>query len=617
MAVNHNPNPQVEATLPRLTEESLTEHFNHVFQHHNKREDPMWLQVHSMDFIETKQSGRPTGRNQNESPNRPRGGHTSTFHMTLSPAPANDQFDTEVFTEQGLRFALQLWHRHHQSDFLFDEYGYQYILRPGTAQSNPTVNPRYDQIHVYVPACNNRTSDTFGIIVGVPAMAVKHRRGFMDLALAIRECLYPHLPKKLQGDDFFDHIGCRGGTFSGDLKSKQRGQVQVIYLAASSRSNFEALLRSYNAFRASNRGMEMEWTDNTIQLLPMPKNQTTRTTTLEALKDVDQYFGACIKIKLRHINHEATDDEWAQLKDMEEFVALFPEFCNEDPSPQAYTLYLRRTPDTHHLNGTTIRQHNGFPTNILLPSLAAIAATPPSPESTTQQQGNSTPSSHTSRLLEFTDRLLRRKPTNRGKTNRASPPGTPPPTKRAAPNHDSSDHSEKSDPYDDGTDWQTVIAKSPQLQNPTHPDDGKPKAKKRANQYDDLADELSDDDNVESNHNQSRNSNDEDEEMADADEWDNHSHSLLTPEDDHHNGQSAPTGDEIAMIFSYVRENNPSRLPEIRRYLENTRSFATDTDAQDAWEYAQSLVETGPPTIAGTRTGHVVPHDTWAKEPNE
>ena len=452
-------------------------------------------------------------------------------------------------------------------------------------------------------------------------MAVKHRRGFMDLALAIRECLYPHLPKKLQRDDFFDHIGCRAGTFSGDLKSKQRGQVPVIYLASSSRSNFETLLRSYNAFRASNRGMEIEWSDNTIQILPMPKNQSTRTTTLEALKDVDQFFAACIKIKLRQINHEATDDDWARLKEMEEFVALFPEFCNDDPSPQAYTLYMRRTPDTHHLNGTTIRQHNGFPTNILLPSLAAVAATPPSPETTSQQQGNTTPSSHTSRLLEFTDRLLRRKPTNTDKTNRqrTSPPGTPPPTKRLAPNHESSDHSGSTDPYEDGTDWRTVIAKSPQLQDTVQQEDGKPRAKKRSNQFQELAEVPSDDDGTESNNNQSHQPNDADEAMANADDWDNHSHSLLSNDEDQHNGQhqSAPTGDEIAMIFSYVRENNPSRLPEIRRYLENTRSFATDTDAQDAWEYAQSLVETGPPTVAGSRTGHVVPHETWAKGPNE
>ena len=314
VAINHHPNPQVESTLPRLTEQALKTHFNEVSFHHSKREEPMWLQVHSVDFLETKQSGTRSFRNNNQNGSNKGGGHTSTFHVTLSPAPANDVFDSGIFIEQGLRFVLQMWHKHHNDDFVYDEFDSQTVLPPGTKQSNPTINPRFDQINVYHPACNNRKSDTFGIIVGVPAQTIKHCRAALDLTSDIQNTLTPHLPRKLHYVDFFNHIGCRSGTFSGELKNKQKGQVPAIYVTASTRNNFEALLRSYNAYMAANRNSEMKWNKNNIQLIPMPTSQANRTATLEAIKDIDQFFGACVRIKLKPINPEATDGDWKRLR---------------------------------------------------------------------------------------------------------------------------------------------------------------------------------------------------------------------------------------------------------------------------------------------------------------
>ena len=402
VAINHHPNPQVESTLPRLTEQALKTHFNEVFFHHSKREEPMWLQVHSVDFLETKQSGTRSFRHNNQHGSHKGGGHTSTFHVTLSPAPANDVFDSEIFIEQGLRFVLQMWHKHHNDDFVYDEFDSQTVLPPGTKQSNPTINPRFDQINVYHPACNNRKSDTFGIIVGVPAQTIKHRRAALDLTSDIQNTLTPHLPRKLHYMDLFNHIGCRTGTFSGELKNKQKGQVPAIYVTASTRNNFEALLRSYKAYMAANRNSEMKWNKNNIQLIPMPTSQPNRTATLEAIKDIDQFFSACVRIKLKPINPEATDGDWKQLRQLREFVAVFPEYNNEDPDAQYYTLYLRKTPDTHMLTTNTIRQFTDFPTNILLPTLAAVTASPPRQPTNNQDPTTPTSSSHTNRLVAFT-----------------------------------------------------------------------------------------------------------------------------------------------------------------------------------------------------------------------
>ena len=94
VAVNHHHNHEIESTLPRLTEQALKTHLNDVFFHHSKREEPMWLQVHSVDFLETKQSpSRPLRGADNQNRSNKGSGHTSTFHVTLSPAPANDAFE--------------------------------------------------------------------------------------------------------------------------------------------------------------------------------------------------------------------------------------------------------------------------------------------------------------------------------------------------------------------------------------------------------------------------------------------------------------------------------------------------------------------------------------------
>ena len=411
-------------------------------------------------------------------------------------------------------------------------------------------------------------------------------------------------------------IGCRAGVFSGELKSKQRGQVPVIYIAASSRLNFESLMRSYNAHQTTNQNQELCWFDNCIQLLPMPKTQAARTTTLEALKDLDQHFNACVKIRLRPINLEATEEDWDQLAAMEEFAGLFPEYANADPDPESYTLYLRRTPDTHHLNATSIRQHENFPDNILLPTMAAMAASPPRPLDANNPHSPST-GSHTNRLVAFTTRILRRRanqtdrthnedtePTDeeqsRGDTRtRTSPPGTPPPNKRP--------WQDNNDPYDDRTNWQEVVANSPHLRSPPHETTGEDNTKPTANnnQFSPLAEKRND----------TEHSDDEaefDDDAMETEEGTDGSQPLI--DDDTDIPQSGATANEMETIANYVRTHNPSRLPDIQRYLHDIRSFCTDQDAQDAWDYAQSLIETDDPTVAGPRTGHVVPHDDQGQD---
>ena len=230
-----------------------------------------------------------------------------------------------------------MWHKHHRDDFCNDGHGAQWILRHGAQQSNPTVNPRFRELEIYIPACNNRSSTTQGIIAGIPAIAVKHRRGYLDLSTTIHDHLFGHLPSQFQlFDDFSQHFGCRDGTFSGDLCNKQRGQVPVIYFSASSRHNFKIFLRAYNAFHQAAKGNEITWRENALQVLPIPKNQQTRTTTLEALKDLDQHFGASVRIRLHPLNDLATEDEWDQLTEIPHYQAAYPEFCHHDPEPVAY-----------------------------------------------------------------------------------------------------------------------------------------------------------------------------------------------------------------------------------------------------------------------------------------
>ena len=357
----------------------------------------------------------------------------------------------------------------------------------------------------------------------------------------------------------------------------------------------------------------------------MPTSQSNRTTTLEAIKDIDQFFGACVKIKLRPINREATDGDWKRLRNLREFVALFPEFDNEDPDPQFFTLYLRKTPDTHMLTTNSIRQHPEFPKNILLPTLAAVAATPPRQTNNNQNPATPTSSSHTNRLLAFTNRLLRRKHNNldendtddndndnhhnnnQGTTPNTNPSSPPANKQSAAAMHPTED--DESDPYEDGTDWTTVAAQTNSYGTGTgtngHDDqDSKPAAKR--NQFAPLA-ELQDD----------HQSNDD---RMDTDESDNRSQALIGSDDNQENEEhefSATTMQEIELIFKYVAHNNPSRIDEMRKYLENTKSFTNDTDAQDAWRFAQSLVQTSHSNVADSRTGHVVPHANWAKRPDE
>ena len=423
--------------------------------------------------------------------------------------------------------------------------------------------------------------------------------------------------------DFFNHIGCRTGTFSGELKNKQKGQVPAIYVTASTRNNFEALLRSYNAYMAANRNSEMKWNNNNIQLIPMPTSQPNRTATLEAIKDIDQFFSACVRIKLKPINPEATDGDWKQLRQLREFVAVFPEYSNEDPDAQYYTLYLRKTPDTHMLTTNTIRQFTDFPTNILLPTLAAVTASPQTQPTNNQDSTTPTSSSHTNRLVAFTNRLLRRKHNNLDDTPADETPATTEDNGPETPNrhnHSSNQPNKRSaaamqptedddkDPYDDGTDWTTVAAKAHHFQNQNNEvDDRKPAAKR--NQFAPLAEQQDD-----------QTANDD---MMDTEESDDHSRALIGSDDNGDNHAqddhefSATTMQEIELIFKYVAANNPSRIDEMREFLEHTKSFTNDTDAQDAWRFAQSLVQTGNTNIADSRTGHVVPHDKWAKGPNE
>ena len=163
---------------------------------------------------------------------------------------------------------------------------------------------------------------------------------------------------------------------------------------------------------------------------------------------------------------------------------------------------------------------------------------------------------------------------------------------------------EESDPYEDGTDWTTVAAQTNSYAPHPEEEDSKPAAKR--NQFAPLTDQEDDEQSTV--------------DRMDTDDSDDHSRALIASDDNLENDEhefSATAMQEIELIFKYVAHNNPSRLDEMRKFLENTKSFTNDTDAQDAWRFAQSLVQTSNSTVADSRTGHVVPHANWAKGPDE
>ena len=88
------------------------------------------------------------------------------------------------------------------------------------------------------------------------------------------------------------------------------------------------------------RLLKKKWKKARVLLQRQPKNQPTRTTTLETLKDLDVHFNSCVKIRLRNINPEATDADWMQLTAPTNFAALYPEYSDVDQRPESYTVYL-------------------------------------------------------------------------------------------------------------------------------------------------------------------------------------------------------------------------------------------------------------------------------------
>ena len=630
LVVRHKANHQEESRLPRVTETTLKQHIHRVLQHHRCREEPMMLEMHRIEFLETKQPPRNSNNRNNNNNERGGRGYTSSFHLTLRPAPINDAFDTEVFQEQGIRFVTQMWHKHHRDDFRNDNHGLQQILRHGSPQSNPTVNPRYKDIDIYAPACNNRTCETHGIIVGIPASAIKHKRGYIDLTDAIHDQLLGFLPTHLQmSDDFHKHIGCRDGNFSGDFKSKQRGTVPVTYISASSKRMFETILRAYNELHKATANNDLRWRDNIIQLIPVPKTQQQRTTTLEALRELDQYFSASVRIRLFPLNDLADDEEWEQLTQMENYQAAFPEFCHHEQQPIAFVLYLLRTPDTLHLTTTTIRQYPGFPRNILRQTMASVTAAAPPPRNNTSNDHQPIQANHTSRLLDLTRRIVKKAhPTTadddensntRETRARSTSPGAPPPRKRPNQDNHHSNQNDASnaddtedDPYDDGTDWKKVAEATSSLAPRAPPSDT---SNTSSNQYA----PLQDDDNPEAEYEEDRDRYDDrptDVDMEDMDvpdEWDNVSDPSDSSRPLFQQWNSQHTTEELRQIIDFVASNNEQQLPVLEQYLDGITSFSTDTDAQDVWEYAERLVQRPRPTsspspVAGPRTGHVVPH---------
>ena len=310
----------------------------------------------------------------------------------------------------------------------------------------------------------------------------------------------------------------------------------------------------------------------------------------------------------------------------------------------AFHLHLLRTPDTHHINSTTIRNYPGFPSNILRSTMAAAAAAPASQQNNNEQAGQ--PTTHTARLLDLTRRITQRnQETNENNSDttttpttraRSTTPTTQPPRKRAAPSDDTNGNQEQeaptdndSDPYDDRYNW-TAVAETVARQAETHHHKGLDiqtdsrntfSTLSSINRYSVLGEHPENDYNEETDRYHDGNPNDVEMEEEELDEWDNMSDSersraLLQPNDTSHNNPSQNTMSEIQQITAFVQQNNSSQLPALEKYIGTITSFTTETDAQDAWEFAERLVQQKRPSnspVAGPRPGHVDPHDNMGQ----
>ena len=273
--------------------------------------------------------------------------------------------------------------------------------------------------------------------------------------------------------------------------------------------------------------------------------------------------------------------------------------------------------------------------------MAAAAAAPPAPgqehnnNDQTHQQAT-----HTSRLLDLTRRITQRNQHNGDSTTttttptrpRSTTPTTPPPRKRAAPSNDTptnNDHENDSDPYDDNSNWTTVAKTAARLIDTRYnqPADYEVTADSQntfstlssTNRYSILGERPEDSYNEETDRYHGGNPNDVEMNEEDLDEWDNmsesdRSHPLLQPDNENPtNNPSQNTSEELHQITAFVHHHNSAQLPAIEEYIEKIQSFSTDTDAQDAWEFAERLVkQKRPPNsrVAGPRPGHVDQHET-------
>ena len=581
--IHHEPDPAKEQRLPPLTGATIKNILQATLDHHQARKPIILLAIHEVTYLNTKVPSPSSRRNTNFGSPK---GHVSTFRIQLKPATTEDQFDSELYHEQALKFVLQKWNHHHKDDFTTDPTtGHQDILPPGTAESLPTTNERAPQLRLYAPACNHPDCRGLGILAGLPPKTLFHKRAFLDILSKIREQLLPFLPPELHSTaDFTTHYGLRDGTITGNQTTKgPHLTLPTIIISASSTDKFDTLLEATEAFTSANK-KDITYHNIPFHLLPFPDGPMERMEYINSIKTIDTNFAACTIVRIHNINAFASPDDWDALYHLPDYRGIFPQFSAHNPSPESYSLFLHCNLGTMHITPANLPQQlQGFPTNLLRPTAATITA-----KTTQTSPTRPSPQTRTKRLAALANRFniahhtnTEPKPTNtddpdhttdtdstQTRKRPASPPpppettNTPAQTSTPAPTNTNTTQNNNNNPFSLLADNDDDEEAYPQHHaNPPSPT-------RTANSTPPPDTSLLDD-------------------TTTPDENNRPSDHILYQLPHTHFSQA--TTHELNLLDTFLRQHDPTLLPRFTAQMAtHLRSFA-DTDASTMWQFANDL----------------------------
>ena len=518
--------------------------------------------------------------------------------MLRESATTQDQFDSELYHEQALKFVLQRWNHHHHEDFTHDpNTGLQDILPPATPDSNPTTNERAPQLKLYAPACNHPDCRGYGLLAGLPPKTIFHKRAFLHLLAAIRDQLFPFLPSDLHSmADFTTHYGLRDGTITGHPHSKGPSlTLPTVILSSSSLDKFELLLDAVEAYTNANQ-QDLTYHKVPFHLLPFPDNAAERSEYIESLRTIETNYAECHVVRLTNINPAATADDWDALYHLPDYRGLFPQFAAHNPSPESYNLFLQCTIGTMHINPTNIREKlSGFPPQLLSQTLAAITS------KTTPRTPNNRPSSanRTKRLAALANRF--HTTTHRHQPPHPSIPDTDTPTRKrpASPNDTAgTPTNDTTNTPTDNTNVTTNATRSTSNTTNTYNISNNPYAAIASDSEDEEPNPLSNPTNTPPTEPTKPTKTpttpppETDLLSSQEQELDNNNrppdHLLYSIPSSHF---SQDTTHELELLDDYLRSNDPSLIAIFTDQLTNKLTSFNDTDAKTIWQFAHDLIQ--------------------------